>query len=148
VRSWLLDTNVISELKRPKPNEAVVAWLTGTPRSRLSTSTVCVAEIRHGIQRLGDGAKIEALTHWLDEVVRPMFEGRILEANEDVLTKWRSLAEDADRNRRPAPAADLLIAATASLAGMAVATRDVAPFADAGLPVLNPFTGERFNGAA
>ena len=64
-----------------------------------------------------------------------------------MITKWRWLAENADRNRQPAPASDLPIAATALLAGIAVATHDVAPFADAGVPVFNPFTDGRFNWA-
>jgi toxin FitB len=147
VRGWLLDTNVISELRRPRPDAEVVAWVSGVLEVSLFTSSVCIAEIRHGIARAGSAAKSDALNAWLEATVRPQFEGRILPADETALTLWRALAEQADRNRKPAPAADLLIAATALTVGLTVATRDVAPFADSGVPVLNPFTGERFNGA-
>ena len=147
MKGWVLDTNVISELRRPNPNRSVVAWVSETASEELFTSVVCIAEIRHGIHMTSEMTKVLALENWLVNEVRPFFDDRILPVTEDCLVVWRRLAESAERNRKPAPAADLLIAATARHHSLAVATRDTAPFIAAGVPVLNPFTGERFGGA-
>ena len=145
--SWLLDTNVISELKKLAPNPNVLTWVGERARTALYTSSVNIAEIRFGIISQSEPIRRQRLQAWLNELVRPLFEDRVLEAAEDSLLQWRVLVDRAGRNRQPAPSADLLIAAIASINGLPVATRDVLPFVAAGVPVLNPWTGERFNGA-
>lgn len=145
--AWLLDTNVISELRKPAPNPDVTYWVGECARSALFTSTVNIAEIRFGIALQAEPVRRQVLQVWLDDLVRPMFEDRILPATEDALVHWRILVDHAGRNRQPAPSADLLIAAIAVINGMPVATRDALAFVSAGVAVLNPWTGERFNGA-
>lgn len=111
------------------------------------TSTVNIAELRYGIVNQKSAADASQLTLWLENVVRPWFSGRIVEVDEVSLLRWRVLARALERDRRAAPPVDLLIAAIALENNLSVATRDVLPFAAAGVPVLNPWTGERFNGA-
>ncbi len=144
---WLLDTNVISELKKASPDIKVLEWVASQPSDMLYTSSVNIAEIRFGIVSQADTLRQLKLTEWLEDKVRPLFEERILQATEPALLQWRIFASLAEKAKQPAPSADLLIAAIACLAKLPVATRDVKPFIGAGVPVLNPWTGERFNGA-
>ncbi|MEQ1930801.1 MAG: PIN domain-containing protein [Parvularculaceae bacterium] len=142
---WIADTNVISETVRPSPEPRVMAWLEATPIERLHTTSVNLAEIRFGVLSQGEPARANALENWLERTVRPLFEGRILQADEDALLTWRTLSKELQRRREPTPSADLLIAAIALIQHCAVASRDARPFAAAGVPTLNPWTGERFN---
>ena len=91
---WLLDTNVLSELRRPKPEPKVVAFVAAQPLDRLYVSTVTLAEIRFGIELVGDATKRAELGDWLAHKLRPMFEQRVLPLSEDVIVKWRLLVED------------------------------------------------------
>ena len=74
MKGWLLDTNVLSELRRPKPEPKVVAFVTAQPLDRLYVSTVTLAEIRFGIELVGDATKRAELGDWLAHKLRPMFE--------------------------------------------------------------------------
>jgi toxin FitB len=144
---WLLDTNVISELGKPKPNEQVKSWIAAQPSSMLLTSAVTMAEIRFGIEVNSDPLRRQVLKTWLEEVVRPMFGARIIAVSEDILFRWRLLAAAAQQNGRTMPQADALIAATAAFARLTVCTRDVLHYVEGGVSTFNPWTGERFNGA-
>ena len=73
---WLLDTNVVSELRRPRPEPRVVAFVAGQPLDRLFLSVVTLAEIRFGIERVADAGRRADLNDWLNLKVRPMFERR------------------------------------------------------------------------
>ncbi len=144
---WIIDTNVISELARKAPAANVVEWFTSQAYDKIAVSVVSIAEIRHGIAAAVEPEKKQQVAIWLTEVVRPMFDGRVLDINEDVLVKWQQLADSAKFQMRTLPQADSLIAATAANAGYGVCTRDTKPYLICGVPTLNPFTGERFNGA-
>jgi len=93
VTGWLLDTNVLSELRRPKPNQKVVGFVTFRPLDLLFVSTVTFAEIRFGIEGVADATRRAELNDWLAHKVRPMFEGRALAVSEDVMFKWRLLVQ-------------------------------------------------------
>jgi len=82
---WLLDTNVLSELRRPKPDAKVVAFVTSCALDQLSISVLTLAEIRFGIELVGDRNRRAELYDWLTQKVRPMFEGRVLQITEDIL---------------------------------------------------------------
>jgi len=84
---WLLDTNVLSELRRPKPNRKVVAFIESLALESLYISTVFLAEIRFGIELVGDAHRRAELNDWLTHRVRPMFESRILPVSEDIMLK-------------------------------------------------------------
>ena len=138
MNGWLLDTNVLSELRRPKPNEKVVAFIAGEPLDRLFVSIVTFAEIRFGIESVADATRRAELNDWLTHKVRPMFEERALPVSEDVMFKWRLLVADGRKAGHTYSQPDLIIAATALHHGLTVVTRDTADFEKARVPVLNP----------
>jgi toxin FitB len=139
VSGWLLDTNVISELRRPRPNARVRAFVAGQPLEQLFVSAVTFAEIRYGIERASDPIRRAELSDWLVHKVRPMFEQRVLEVSEDVMFKWRLLVEDGRKAGHTFSQPDLIIAATALLHGLTVVTRDTEDYARARVPLLNPW---------
>lgn len=147
MRGFLLDTNVISELRRPAPNARVAAFVAAQPEEALFVSHVTFAEIRYGIERLEDPERRAALAAWLLHTVRPLFAGRTLALTEDVIVRWRLLLEAGRRRGHTFGQLDLFIAATAAEDDLAVASRDTAPFVAAGIPVLDPWTG-RYTGAS
>ena len=137
---WLLDTNVLSELRRPKPEKKVVSFVAAQPLERLFVSSVTLAEIRFGIELLPDVNIRTELKEWLDHSVRPMFEARTLPVSEDVMFKWRVLVEDGRKGGHTYSQPDLIIAATALHHGLTVVSRDTTDFARARVPVFNPWT--------
>ena len=136
---WLLDTNVLSELRRPRPERKVVAFVAAQPLDLLHVSAVTLAEIRFGIELLGDATRRAALHDWLTHKVRPMFEQRILEVSEDVVFKWRVLVEAGRKAGHTYSQPDLFISATALHHGLTVVSRDTREYERAGVPVLNPW---------
>jgi predicted nucleic acid-binding protein len=138
--SWLLDTNVLSELRRPKPERKVVAFVSAQPLQRLFVSSVTLAEIRFGIELLADISVRAELHAWLEHKVRPMFEARILPVSEDIMFKWRLLVEDGRKAGHTYSQPDLIIAATALHHGLTVVSRDTGDYARARVPLLNPWT--------
>lgn len=136
---WLLDTNVISELRRPRPNARVRAFVAAQALEGLFVSTVTFAEIRYGIERVGDPIRRAELNDWLVHQVRPMFEQRVLEVSEDVMFKWRLLVEDGRKSGHTFSQPDLIIAATALHHGLTVVSRDTSEYRIARVPVFNPW---------
>jgi predicted nucleic acid-binding protein len=141
VTGWLLDTNVLSELRRSRPEPKVTAFIAEQPLESLYVSTVSLAEIRFGIELLADAARRSELNDWLSRKVRPMFEHRVLEITEDVMLKWRLLVEEGRKVGHTFSQPDLIIAATAHHHGMTVVTRDNADYAQARVAVFNPWAG-------
>jgi len=139
VTGWLLDTNVISELRRPRPNARVRDFVAAQPLEQLFVSTVTFAEIRFGIDSVSDPMRRAELGDWLAHRVRPMFEQRVLEVSEDVMFKWRLVVEDGRKAGHTFSQPDLIIAATALQHGLTVVTRDTGDFTLARVPVLNPW---------
>jgi toxin FitB len=137
VTGWLLDTNILSELRRPKPDPKVVSFVASKPLDLLFVSIVTFAEIRFGIERVADPIRRAELNDWLAHKVRPMFEERALPVSEDVMFKWRLLVEDGRTYSQP----DLIIAATALRHGLTVVSHDTGDFEKARVPVLNPWRG-------
>lgn len=136
---WLLDTNVLSELRKAKPSPKVVAFVSAQSLDELFVSTVVFAEIRFGIEQATDAAMRSELSDWLTHKLRPMFDGRTLEITEDVMLKWRLLVEEGRKTRHTYSQPDLIIGATALCHGLTVVTRDTADFEHAGVQVLNPW---------
>ncbi|MGH8319466.1 MAG: type II toxin-antitoxin system VapC family toxin [Steroidobacteraceae bacterium] len=136
---WLLDTNVLSELRRPKPEPKVVSFVADQPLEALHISVVTLAEIRFGIEILPDVTRRSELNNWLAHKVRPMFEQRVLPVTEDVMLKWRLLVEEGRKVGHTFSQPDLIIAATAQHHGLTVASRDIDDYARARVPVFNPW---------
>jgi predicted nucleic acid-binding protein len=139
VTGWLLDTNILSELRRPKPNTKVVGFVASKPLDALFVSIVTFAEIRFGIEGVADPTRRAELNDWLAHKVRPMFEERALPVSEDVMFKWRLLVEDGRKTGHTYSQPDLIIAATALHHGLTVVTRDTSDFKKARVPVLDPW---------
>jgi toxin FitB len=139
VTAWLLDTNVLSELRKPSPATKVVAFVAAQPLESLHVSAVTFAEIRFGIEQAADPRKRAELHEWLQNSVRPMFEQRVLPVSEDVMFKWRLLVEDGRKVGHTFSQPDLIIAATALHHGMTVVTRDASDYERTRVPVLNPW---------
>ena len=142
MNGWLLDTNVISELRRPRPSARVRAFVAGQRLEALFVSTVTFAEIRYGIETVGDPNRRAELNDWLLHRVRPMFDQRVLEVSEDVMFKWRLLVEDGRKAGHTFSQPDLIIAATALHHGLTVVTRDTGDYELARVPLLNPWVDE------
>ena len=139
---WLLDTNVISELRRPRPSARVRSFVAAQPLEDLYVSAVTFAEIRYGIETVGNPVRRAELNDWLTHKVRPMFDQRVLEVSEDVMFKWRLLVEDGRKAGHTFSQPDLIIAATALHHGLTVVTRDTSDYKLARVPLLNPWLDE------
>jgi predicted nucleic acid-binding protein len=137
---WLLDTNVLSELRKPRPDRKVVAFVAAQALERLHVSAVTFAEIRFGIERLDDAAKRLELNQWLAHKVRPMFDRRVLEVTEDIMLRWRVLVEEGRKRGHTFSQPDLIIAATALEHGLTIVTRDRTDYDRARVPVFDPWT--------
>ena len=136
---WLLDTNILSELRRPKPNPKVAGFVASKPLDLLFVSIVTFAEIRFGIEQVAEATRRAELNDWLTHKVRPMFEERALPVTEDVMFKWRLLIEDGRKAGHTYSQPDLIIAATALDHGLTVVSRDTSDFKRARVPVLDPW---------
>jgi predicted nucleic acid-binding protein len=141
VRGWLLDTNVISELRKPSCDARVKAWSDNQVPASMYLSRVTIAEIRYGIERLpaADRSR-KRLEAWLTDELRPWFSDRLLDVDEDVLVIWRRLVERGKAMRHTFPQPDLFIAATAILHDLCIVTRNTGDFLRTGAPLLNPCT--------
>jgi toxin FitB len=136
---WLLDTNILSEIRRPKPEPKILAFIAARPLDELYVSTVTLAELRFGIERLEASTRRDELNHWLTHTIRPMFHQRILPVTEDILFRWRVLMEEGRKSGHTYSQPDLIIAATALHYAFTVVTRDRADFDKAGVMVINPW---------
>jgi predicted nucleic acid-binding protein len=142
VTRWLLDTNVVSELRRPRPDGSVLAFVKAQPLEQLFISIVTLAEIRFGIERVADPTARVSLSAWLMNQVRPMFEHRVLPISEDVLFRWRVAVAEGRSVGITYPQPDLFIAATAQHYGMTVVTRDSGGFARTGVSLFDPWQNQ------
>jgi toxin FitB len=139
VTGYLLDTNVVSELRKPRPEPHVLALIAATPLDDLYLSAVTIAEIRFGIERLADPLKRAAIAGWLDHVLRPMFGGRVLTITEDIILRWRLMVEAGRQRRHTYSQPGLFIAATASVHGLTLVSRDTDDFSGTGVAIIDPW---------
>jgi predicted nucleic acid-binding protein len=140
VTGWLLDTNILSELRRPKPERKVLAFVAAQPLELLYVSAVTLAEIRFGIELLPDVARRSELNDWLAHNVRPMFEQRVLVITEDIMFKWRLMVEEGRKVGHTFSQPDLIIAATGRHNGLTIVSRVTADYVKAQVTVFNPWT--------
>jgi predicted nucleic acid-binding protein len=132
---YVLDTNIISEVRKPHGNSDVKAWVASSLGPTLYLSVMSIGEIRWGIEqrRRRDPQQALILERWLARLYAS-FGSRIVPVTEDIAEEWGRLC-----NQRPRGASDMLIAATAKVHGWSVVTRNVKDFADTGVIVINPF---------
>lgn len=139
---WLLDTNILSELRRPRPERKVLAFIASQPLELLHVSVVTLAEIRFGIELVPDPVRRSELADWLTHKVRPMFEQRTLDVTEDVMFKWRLMVEEGRKSGHTFSQPDLIIAAIGQHHGLTVVSRDVSEYVKARVPVFNPWVDD------
>lgn len=135
--SYLIDTNVLSELRRKLPHPGVSVWFAQRPASSLYMSVLTLGELRKGIDGLNDEDRKLALSDWLHTELSMFFLGRVLSIDEQVADRWGQLVAAAGR---PLPAIDSLLAATALVHGLTVVTRNAKDFEGLGLAVINPWS--------
>ena len=133
--SFLLDTNVISELRKPSPNSAVKAWFASVEPEQIFLSVLVVGEIRAGIERLRrrEPKRAETFDAWL-ETLESDYADRLLPVTADIAQEWGRLNVP-----DPLPVVDGLMAATAKIQGLTLVTRNTQDVARTGVKLLNPF---------
>jgi len=136
--SYLVDTNVFSELAKSSPDARVVEWLRHHEQD-LYVSAVTIGELRRGIEGLSQGKRKTALLAWLNGVCRRM-EGRILSFNTSTAHVWGQFVAAWEKKGTTVPSLDSQIAATAHRHGLTVVTRNVSDFQNTGVKLLNPFS--------
>lgn len=132
--SFLIDTCVLSEPTKPKPDDVVIKWLTDTPDEAQFVSVLTLGEVKYGILSALPGQKRRRLEEWFVGL-RPSLGRRVLAFDEACSMKWAELRAQ----NRGAAATDVQIAATALVHGLTVVTRNVKDFAFEGLSVFNPW---------
>lgn len=134
--SYLIDTNVLSELRRKNPNPGVASWFAQRPATTLYLSVLTLGEIRKSIEGLGDNARRMILLDWLETDLPAFFTGRILPFDAPVADRWGRLVAAAGR---PLPAIDSLLAATALVHDLVLVTRNSRDFSDVPVELINPW---------
>jgi predicted nucleic acid-binding protein len=138
--SFLLDTNVVSEWVRPRPNAGVVAWLAQVDEDRVFISVITLAELRYGIERLAAGNRRKRLDQWLRNELPPRFEGRVLPVDQAIADVWGKVVARSEAAGRPISVTDAFIAATVEVHNLTLVTRNASDFEPTLKSVVNPWT--------
>ena len=138
--NFLLDTCVISEFTKPFPDSVVVEWvMNGIDEDECYLSVLTLGEIVNGITLLDNHAKARRLRDWFANDLLERFDGRILHIDESIAIEWGRQKAMCKKSGNPRPAADLLIAATAMVNGLTIATRNVSDFSGLDVSIFNPW---------
>jgi predicted nucleic acid-binding protein len=137
--NFLLDTNVVSETTRSQPSAAVLDWIAAQAGESLFISVITIGELRRGALLLAAGKKRNALLRWIETGIKADFAGRILPVDTDVMERWAQLQVRSEQAGRRLPLMDSLLAATTLAHGLTLATRNLADFKAAGVPLLDPW---------
>ena len=136
---FLLDTNCISELVRPRPEPRVLEWMEAVDETLLYLSVLTVGEIRKGLAGLAQSKRRTLLENWLEVELQPRFSGRIVSIDTAIADRWGLLTAEAKRNGKPLSIIGGLLAATALQHNLTVVSRNTSDFANTHVPVLNPW---------
>jgi len=136
--SFLLDTNVISEMVKAVPEPRVARWMAGQDPANLYLSAITIGELTRGVAKLPDGSRRQRLGDWID-ALKQEFDGRVLPFDREAASIWGAIMGEADRKGRPRAALDGQIAATAKLHAVALVTRDAADFQGMGVTIVDPW---------
>ena len=136
---YLLDTCVLSELVKKKPDQRVVEWISGIEESKLFVSVLTIGEIHKGIEKMPESRRRKMLLQWVDEDLQERFMGRIIPFDLQVAAVWGKMQAKTERSGKTMPIIDGMIAATATTHNLVVATRNISDM-EAGKAVLvNPW---------
>jgi len=141
--TFLLDTNVVSEWVKPRPDPGVIAWLTSADEDSVFISVVTIGELRYGIERLASGRRRDRLDEWLRHDLPVRFEGRVLSVDAAVAQAWGTIVTRRDRAGQPIGVMDAFIAATAAVHDLTVVTRNAGDFRSVVASVVDPWTDEK-----
>ena len=136
---YLLDTNVVSEATKKKPDSRLQEWFAAQPNEALYLSVITIGEIRRGLLLLDDGKRRRALLQWLGAEIQARFAGRILPVDTAVMERWAQLQVVTRKAGRRLPVMDSLIAATALTHNLTLATRNIADFKAAHVALIDPW---------
>lgn len=136
---FLLDTNCISELVRPKPEPRVMEWMEATDEAMLYLSVLTIGEIRKGLAGLAQGKRRTHLETWLEVDLQTRFAGRIMPIDAAIADRWGVIAAEGKRKGKALPVIDGLLAATALHHNLTVVSRNASDFANTQVQVLNPW---------
>ena len=137
---WLLDTNVVSEMRKTRPNRRVKEWSDAQAADAFYLSTITIAEIRFGIEHQTDPRFRRELEDWLAHRLRPWFAGRILPVDEEVILAWRRMVARGKERALTFSQPHLFIAATAQVHSLTLCTRNEKDFLRTNIPVFNPWS--------
>ena len=137
--TFLIDTCVISELVKPRPDENVVRWVDSVDERKLFLSVLTVGELEKGITKLHESPRKADLREWLEHDLVERFAGRILPVDAAVALAWGKIQGEAERVGTKLPVIDSLLAATAKIHQLTLATRNVADFDRCSATVFNPW---------
>jgi len=140
VSGFLLDTNVVSDLRKPRPNSGLTAWIATVDEQKLFLSVLSIGELRIGITLQSDARKRAALETWLVSDLLSRFAGRILAFDLDVAQQWGRIEGRARLGSGKLPVVDSQLAATALRHGLTLVTNNEADFSRTGASILNPWT--------
>lgn len=138
---YLLDTNVVSEWAKPRPDMRAARWLAEADEDQVYLSVITFAEIRQGIERMAVGQRRETLRLWLDDDLTIRFEGRILAVDLGVAHAWGALMARSARIGINLNGIDAFFVATAEVHKLTLVTRNTKHFEKLGMPLLNPWHG-------
>lgn len=138
--SFLLDTNVLSEPMKERPNSGVLAWLSQANEDQVFVSVVTITELRYGVERLATGKRRERLDGWLRKDLISRFGGRILPVDLRIAEACGGLMARSESMGRPIDARDAFIAATAEVHGLTLVTRNTSDFAPTLKAIISPWT--------
>jgi predicted nucleic acid-binding protein len=137
--NFLLDTNLVSEWVKPRPNPGVVAWMADVDEDRTFVSVVTITELRFGVEKMVTGSRKQWLHRWLEDELPPRFDGRLLSIDPAIADECGKLIARSESAGRKMGSMDAFIAATAEVHRLILVTRNVPHFRELVKNVLNPW---------
>jgi predicted nucleic acid-binding protein len=140
VSGFLIDTNAISELRKPRPDDGLVTWITSSKESAFYLSVITLGELRTGIDLVEDKKKRNDLERWLISDVTARFKGRILPFDAEIADRWGRIEASARRKGGKLAVVDAMLAATAAHFNLTIVTRNERDFSRTEIPTINPWS--------
>ena len=137
--NYLLDTCVLSEFTRRKPDEKVIEWVNGINEEKLYISVITIGEIQHGIERLPESHRKSELLVWINNRLIERFDQRIIPLETQTMLLWGSLIARMEKSGQPMALLNSLMIATAFQNNLIIVTRNVSDFLLSGVQVINPW---------
>jgi toxin FitB len=138
--SFLLDTNVVSESVRPRPDRGVLGWLAEADEDLVFISVITLAELRRGVARLPASRRRSRLDEWLRHELPLRFAGRILGIDEEIAAEWGDVVAEREAAGRPISSMDAFVAAITRVHALTLVTRNTVDFQGSVRAIVNPWS--------